>query len=260
MGEIKQTNFRINADTADAFRKFCEEQGFNQAQGFDHLMQVLAIDQAKSLTPERKTEIEEFERSVKAILAAYLNSLEVNANAEKRVREQFATDLARKDRTIDELMQKLDALQADKATAEKAQAEAITARETAEKNEKIAIEQLTSVKKNVADQEQIITMLNSKLATADKQLVGYDSLVESEQKTKAKAQELNQVISDLKKDHAAEIKALKKDAEIDKERAIAAKEREMSAQIQAVELKAATLTGKLEALESQIKELTAPTA
>ena len=54
MGEIKQTNFRINADTADAFRKFCEEQGFNQAQGFDHLMQVLAIDQAKSLTPERK--------------------------------------------------------------------------------------------------------------------------------------------------------------------------------------------------------------
>lgn len=44
MGEIKQTNFRINAETADAFRKFCEEQGMNQAQGFDHIMQIVELD------------------------------------------------------------------------------------------------------------------------------------------------------------------------------------------------------------------------
>lgn len=35
MGEIKQTNFRIDQEAADAFRKFCEENGMNQAQGFD---------------------------------------------------------------------------------------------------------------------------------------------------------------------------------------------------------------------------------
>ena len=257
MGEIKQTNFRINADTADAFRKFCEEQGFNQAQGFDHLMQVLAIDQAKSLTPERKTEIEEFECSVKAILAAYLRSLEINANAEKRVREQFATDLARKDRTIDELMQKLDALQADKEIAEKAQAEAITARETAEKNEKIAIEQAESAKKNSADQERIITMLNAKLAESEEKLSGYANLIVAEETARKNVQELTQALTDCNKDHAAEINALKKDAEIEKERAITAKERELSEQIQVAELKAATLAGKLEMSEKRIQELNA---
>ena len=260
MGEIKQTNFRINADTADAFRKFCENQGFNQAQGFDHLMQVLELDQAKSLLPERQTEVEEFECSVKAILEAYLHSLEINANAEKRIREQFKTDLARRDRTIDELMQKIDELQADKEIAENAQAEAITAKETAEKNEKIAIEQAESAKKNSVDQERIITMLNAKLAESEEKLAGYADLTIAEETARKKVQELTQAIGDLKKDHVAEIRELKKDADIAKERAIASKEREISEQIQAAKLESATLAGKLEMLEQRIKELTAPTA
>ena len=59
MGEIKQTNFRIDQESADAFRKFCEENGMNQAQGFDHVMQVLELDRAKEAVPSRATEIED---------------------------------------------------------------------------------------------------------------------------------------------------------------------------------------------------------
>ena len=44
---------------------------------------------------------------------------------------------------------------------------------------------------------------------------------------------------------------------MEQERAVAAKERELSAKIQDAELRAATLLGKLEVLEAQIKELTA---
>lgn len=51
MGEIKQTNFRIDQDTATAFRKFCEDNGMNQAQGFDHVMQVVELDRAKTAAP-----------------------------------------------------------------------------------------------------------------------------------------------------------------------------------------------------------------
>lgn len=51
MGEIKQANFRIDSDTADAFRAFCEQKGMNQAQGFDHVMQVFELNQAKSSIP-----------------------------------------------------------------------------------------------------------------------------------------------------------------------------------------------------------------
>ena len=51
MGEIKQTNFRVDTDTADAFRAFCTEHGMNQAQGFDHLIQILELNNAKIATP-----------------------------------------------------------------------------------------------------------------------------------------------------------------------------------------------------------------
>ena len=47
MGEVRQTNFRVDQDTADKFREFCAAAGMNQAQGFDHVMQVLELDRAK---------------------------------------------------------------------------------------------------------------------------------------------------------------------------------------------------------------------
>ena len=47
MGEIKQANFRIDSDTADAFRAFCEQKGMNQAQGFDHVMQGFELNQSR---------------------------------------------------------------------------------------------------------------------------------------------------------------------------------------------------------------------
>ena len=37
--ESKQVNFRIDPDSAEAFRLFCTTHGMNQAQGFDHLIQ-----------------------------------------------------------------------------------------------------------------------------------------------------------------------------------------------------------------------------
>lgn len=255
MGEIKQTNFRINAETADAFRKFCEEQGMNQAQGFDHIMQIVELDRAKGVVPERQVEIEEFERAVKSIMAAYLGSLEINNNAEKRIKEQFASDLIRKDKTIDELRDKIEQLQLDKKATDAALKEALTKAATAEEHEKTALDQAASAKKDADNQERINIMLSAKLAESDEKLAGYDDLKKSEQEANIEIQKLKQNIIDLNKDHAAEINALKKDAELEKERALAEKERELQAAIQKAELKAAMLSGKLEEKEARIKEL-----
>lgn len=256
MGEIKQTNFRVNEDTADAFRKFCAEHGISQAQGFDHLLEMAKLEQEKSAVPERKTEIDDFECNINKLLAAYRHSLEINANAEQRVQERFAADISRRDRELDELKAELNKLKAEKETAEATAAGAVEAKKVAEKNEKIATDQVDAVKKSAADQEQIITMLKANLAEKEKMLTGYADLVAAEQAAQKKVHELEQALSDAKKDHANEIKELKKDAEMEQERAVAAKERELSVKTQEAELKAATLLGKLEVLEAQIKELT----
>lgn len=251
MGEIKQTNFRVNEDTADAFRKFCAEHGISQAQGFDHLLEMAKLEQEKSAVPERKTEIEDFECNINKLLAAYRHSLEINANAEQRVQERFAADICRRDRELDELKAELNKLKAEKENAEATAAGAVEAKKVAEKNEKIATDQVDAVKKSAADQEQIITMLKANLAEKEKMLTGYADLVAAEQAAQKKVHELEQALSDAKKDHANEIKVLKKDAEMEQERAVAAKEHELLIKVQEAELKAARLAGKLELLEAQ---------
>lgn len=251
MGEIKQTNFRVNEDTADAFRKFCAEHGISQAQGFDHLLEMAKLEQEKSAVPERKTEIEDFECNINKLLAAYRHSLEINANAEQRVQERFAADICRRDRELDELKAELNKLKAEKENAEATAAGAVEAKKVAEKNEKIATDQVDAVKKSAADQEQIITMLKANLAEKEKMLTGYADLVAAKQAAQKKVHELEQALSDAKKDHANEIKVLKKDAEMEQERAVAAKEHELLIKVQEAELKAARLAGKLELLEAQ---------
>ena len=257
MGEIKQTNFRVNEDTADAFRKFCAEHGISQAQGFDHLLEMAKLEQEKNAMPERKTEIEDFECNINKLLAAYRHSLEINANAEQRVQERFTADISRRDRELNELKAEIDKLKAEKETAEATAAGAVEAKKAAEKNEKIAADQAEAIKKSAADQERIIAMLNVSVAEKQEKLAGYADLATAEQAAQKKVRELEQELSDIKKDHVNEVKALKKDAEMEQERAITAKERELSAKIQDAELRAATLLGKLEVLEAQIKELTA---
>lgn len=197
MGEVKQTNFRIDQETADAFRRFCEENGMNQAQGFDHVMQVVELDKAKAATPSRATEIEGFEKSVKDIMTAYLNSIEINNNAEARIREQFASALDRKDKTIDELRVKVDELQAAKVAAETAQAEAEKAQATAEEREQNAIDQMDAAKKTAADQERINAMLTVQLADATGKLDGYDKLKESEIMLKKEVTDLQYKIKEV---------------------------------------------------------------
>ena len=89
MGEIRQTNFRIDTEDAEKFRKFCNAHGMNQAQAFDHIMQVIEMDKAKAAIPERALEIEEFERHAKALITAFLNSIEIAESSEERVLEKF---------------------------------------------------------------------------------------------------------------------------------------------------------------------------
>lgn len=124
MGEIKQTNFRIDQATADAFRKFCEENGMNQAQGFDHVMQVVEMDKAKSAVPGSAKDIEEFELYVKKIMGAYMKSIEDYNNAKETVREQFASALESKDKMIQDLQRKVEALAEEKKLAENDSVEA----------------------------------------------------------------------------------------------------------------------------------------
>ena len=196
MAEIKQTNFRIDQETADAFRKFCEEMGMNQAQGFDHIMQVVETDRAKTIMPERRTEIESFEKALKDIHEGYLYSLEINKNAEDRIREQFISSVKRNEKTIDDLREKIEKLQDQNAAIESLRVEAEKEADAAKERAFVAASQREAAKKAAVDQEQINALLTKQLEEATAKLEGYDALRDSEAALKEEVADLKYAVKE----------------------------------------------------------------
>ena len=111
MRDVKQASFRLNTDDAEKFKAFCEEGELTAAQGFAVLMEVMELDRAGRALPARQTEIEHFEQLTKGIVSAFLHSLELNENAESRVREQFSTQLESQNRTIADYQNQVSTIQ-----------------------------------------------------------------------------------------------------------------------------------------------------
>jgi len=44
MSEIKSQSFRLSKESTKKFRRFCEENGVSQAQGFDGLLRLAEIE------------------------------------------------------------------------------------------------------------------------------------------------------------------------------------------------------------------------
>lgn len=227
MRDVKQASFRLNSDDTERFKAFCEESEMTAAQGFSVLLEIMELDRAGRALPARKTEIENFEQLTKAIVSAYLHSLELNENAENRIRDQFATQLETQSRTIADYQEQVNTLQlqleeaVNFAESYRSDSEEMQKRfSEAEKKVRHAESELSGLKsekeKQLSDKENIIAMLTDKLMIAERKAEGYDSL-----EAQNKALETNLAIAEQTiKDNA-------KDAEIERERALNALERKM---------------------------------
>ena len=56
--EIKAQTFRLSTESTEKFRRFCEENGISQAEGFESLLKTAELEKAKTAIPDRKAEIE----------------------------------------------------------------------------------------------------------------------------------------------------------------------------------------------------------
>lgn len=265
VGEIKQTNFRIDQVTADAFRKFCEENGMNQAQGFDHVMQVVEMDKAKAAVPGSAKDIEEFELYVKKIMGAYMKSIEDYNNAKETVREQFASALESKDKMIQELQKKVEALAGKKKMAEDDSLEASKKAAQAVKEAESVKTQAETLGKLVEEKDKTISTLAGKLSLAEEKVQAYDRITEEKEKALMEIKELKtemeqkllnaqRVMESAIAEKNKELSDAKKDADLALEKAVMEKEREMMEQIRATECENARLVTKLELFTAQNTE------
>ena len=265
MGEIKQTNFRIDQATADAFRKFCEENGMNQAQGFDHVMQVVEMDKAKAAVPGSAKDIEDFELYVKKIMGAYMKCIEDYNNAKETVREQFASALESKDKMIQDLQRKVEALAEEKKLAENDSVEASKKAAQAVKEAELAKTQAETLGKLAEEKDKTISTLAGKLSLAEEKVQAYDRITEEKEKALTEIKELKtemeqkllnaqRVMESAIAEKNKELSDAKKDADLALEKAVMEKEREMMEQIRATECENARLVTKLELFTAQNTE------
>ena len=168
-------SIRADESTYSKFKSVCEELG-GQQEGLTALLNAYELQQAKGILTGQATNIDDFTSRVDGIVKAYISALELTANTEERIRNEFAVQLDSQTKTIADLQAReekaktaLSELKADTDTKIKALQSELTATKTAlnsanekavnstvakEQAERIAnmtAEQLESIKKQVAD-------------------------------------------------------------------------------------------------------------
>lgn len=245
MGEIKQTNFRLDEDRVAEFRAFCDSEGYNQAQGFDYLMNILALEQAKNIISNRETEITEFEMHSKALVDAFIRSLELCNNAEERIREDFVAQLNSKDKQIIDYQQKLATIETELKLSDDVMQKYMTNYQEAEAKIKELNEQMNTYRSSNEALTSSLALANEKAKENEEAAKRYhDAVKESElarKELEKKESQLNHLkekhdneIEILNHDHSAIIKQMEIQAELDKNAALATANKEYQEKVDAI--------------------------
>lgn len=210
--ELKNRSFRISDETTEKFRQLCNDFD-NQNVAMAALISAYEVQQAKAVLTERQTDVSDYDTHLQALQRAFLHSLELNENAESRIRQEFQRQLESKDSIISDLQERIRKAESDAERATKQAA--ITAAETNASVEQAIKEndslqeklnssdkqvselsaRLTSVQSQVTDKQQIIDNLNQKISEAETATKKAD---EAEARALKAESELNEVKSDVK--------------------------------------------------------------
>ena len=208
--EIKKTtanvrSFRVTDDVMSRFKEIQDELGLTHDGALKMLVDSYELDQAKNAIPDRETEISNFQMKANELVEAFIFSLQLNQDAEARIRAEIALQMQSKDEAIANyqeqlktaqnslnelagLEQQLLDTQINKAGVEREFAAFKEAQELLVKQHE----------KQLSDKDSIVSMLTDKLNGRDELLV---ELQEERQRSKDTQNALNDKIKDLQHKH-----------------------------------------------------------
>lgn len=85
---LKPKTFRIDKETVEKIRKIAETIGGNQQDAFTKLIDAYELQSSKSVLPDQKINIEQFEKHVSVLTHMYMISLENNQSMAETVRTE----------------------------------------------------------------------------------------------------------------------------------------------------------------------------
>lgn len=174
--EIKTArSIRANESTFDKLKAITEEEGFeNQGAALEALISAFEIGKSKAILPNLQTDISDYESHITAIQKAFLHTLELNVNAENRIRTEFLQRIDADAKTIADYQVRIETLeQTLKETEDKCSASledageklANALRDVSEANDKNLhlTDELNAAKATVQDKLAIIDGLTARV-------------------------------------------------------------------------------------------------
>ena len=263
---LKPKSFRITDETADAFKQISAEIGGNQQEALAKLIETYEFQKGKAILTEKKADIDQFEQYITILTRMYMSSLEDNQNITTTVRTEFEALLQSKDQTIQDLQAQLTAAkQLKEASAAKAKGfsdentrlndyiESLKTEYSSKTNDLQA--QLTdkdSLNRALTDscndlknklnalqeEHKEFSSIRSKLAElTDKCTKLEHSKAEAEKFLKSAISNHEQELAQLKQQEADSLTRIKEQADLEKDKALLALEKDYQKQIQVLKEK-----------------------
>lgn len=263
--EMKVRSFRISDSVLEKFKAFCNDFD-NQNLALDSLINAYEVQNAKAILVDRQTDIADYDMHIQALQSAFLRSLELNENAERRIRAEFKSLLSSKDEIIMQLQSEKTQAQEQSEqdrhaynTLKQATDERIKTMQEEVTESKIALQnanERADVERKAREQAETISlMLSEQVEQLKKQVSDLTTKVEqAEQKQKQVEQtssELSKELMNLQSMYAQMQKELSDEqSSKEKELAIAEKGRETAVKIAIAETKEQYLA-KIEKLQQE---------
>ena len=216
-------SFRITNDVMGRFKELQDEMNLTQDGALKMLVDAYEMEQAKNAIPDRETEISNFQMKANELVEAFLHSLQLNQDAEARIRSEVALQLESKDKVIADLQKQLDETKEMLTASETVALEAQNVIDTLDRVVKETRESESKALASLKDKEEINSMLAGKIKDAEQQLADYPELKKKLDTVNAELNNAVQAINDNQKDTAIAAQR----AAADKARAVASVERDL---------------------------------
>lgn len=235
--EVKRTaanvrSFRVTDDVMARFKDIQDEMGLTHDGALKMLVDAYELDQAKNAIPDRETEISNFQMKANELVEAFIYSLQLNQDAEARIRAEIALQMQSKDEAIANYQEQLKTAQnslnellgLEQQLLDTQIAKAGVEREFAafKEAQELLVKQH---EKQLSDKDSIVSMLTDKLSTAERKAAGFDELQKGRDELLAELQEERQRSKDAQNALNEKIKDLQHKHELDLERALRAAEK-----------------------------------
>ena len=163
MANDKVFSVRTDDETLKKLETLADESGMRKADLLPVLIDCYAREQAKGALPNRSTEIDNVRSLLAQIDHAYLASLELAANADARIREEYAARLATNEQAVASLKEKADKAASEAKEVKDALADTKEERDAEAARADAAEEELEKLQGEAAEEKDRLLKFNSSL-------------------------------------------------------------------------------------------------